>query len=399
MSDRNNRNASGPAYSGLQLSSGGRNGGADSEGGTPLQMPNGGGDAYRRDWSGGWGMGPPAPEGVLNRPIPNAWSHETEGIARMQLQREQANREAFIKKPIHGQFMPRVPNPSVEEIAGAYIDAQKQAEVETEPIYRLTSFIANSKFSSAPTTAQSRLNWGLAFMGSGAAGMIILNDENLQNVVSMRLNPFTVPVEMVQGLYYGTLQLQVNSFSAVEMSTYGYSGGINAMASTLFHFDCSWAVSGTNSAIAIVTPLNPQYIFTRPSGVPNNAWTVSLRSPLSAANLMWPPIVITGVVVTPSNPLVVTLPVLTSSLSGLIATIDTPGLNMTYGAYGTPYTATVTGANTLSFGALNGVGLTAGTSIDLCFLHRVSIMNFRLDSLDKQASVTDSTRVLKTVAN
>lgn len=371
-----------------------------------LQMPTGGGRPQQRDHGGnGYVMGPAQPGGYTNIPAPqmNNWTEQMEAFPQEQLRREQQKRDEFLKQPIHGRYQARVANPSVEEIAGAYIAAEQQALEAGEPIYRTTMFMADSKFclgaGNGSGSNQSRLTWGLATFSDGNAGTIVLNDTNLQNIVSMRLNPFTVPIEMAAGLYYGTVQLQVNSFAAPDMSAYSYSGGVNSVAATLFHFDCTLAVNATNAAIMDVVPLNSQYVFLKPSSVPNNQWIVSVRSPLSAVNLQWPSPIVTAVANAGSSPLSLTLSVPVASLGGLKVTIDTTDLLMSYVPYGAVYVLVGGGGSTVTVVGVDGTNVVAGTKITLCFLHRVSRMNFRLDSLDREASLADSTRVVKTMAS
>ncbi len=247
------------------------------------------------------------------------------------------------------------------------------------------------------------LTWGLAALTDNKSGLIIVNDYNLSNVVSMRLNPFTIPAEMVTGLYFNTLQVQVASFLGPDAGAYAYSGGIDSMTSAMFQFDCTWIVDSTNTARVLVTPLNPIYTFLRPLNVPNNSWRLAIRSNLSGTPISWPAVVVGGVAGS-SNPLAITLPAPVSSFAGLLVTIDTPGLAIVtvatgaaYVPYTQVYTGTSGGGSILLIAALDATALSAGTAITVTFLHRVGLFNFRLDSLDVSASVTSSTRIAKTL--
>lgn len=360
----------------------------------------------QRDWQGALGsqsssvtnIGPNTQGGYMPVPIATDVTTLTQGFMAQQLHREEVARREREAIPIHARpganMGLKTPNPAVEDIVGADINAQQRYEVSHEPIFRPTYFVANSKYCQMPSQPQNFLLWNITTNTDGQTGNIIADDDAMQSIVSVSLDSFTIPASMLTSTdaFFGLIQVHLNAFPSSKSALYDYSGAATKVVASMYHFDCAIQSDSAN-ATYIATPIERVFHFPVPTGLTGGQWRVSFRRPMLNGTLTVPAAVIYGTSGTPTaGTLIINAPG-HHVVNGYLVTIDTDSLATTYVPYNVGYVATVIDANNFSL-PVDSLSITSGTALTLGILNNTIILRFRIMAIDKRADLISSTRVM-----
>lgn len=294
-----------------------------------------------------------------------------------QLIRDSAMRARQSGDNVVNRVNPRVLGPQMDDVTNMYAQHELSKMNAPIPIYRTVRLITHAKYSHESKTSTRNATWTLANFHNGR-GNISVKTELLDNLISIGIEPFLLPLSMISDgeLAMRTLAIYFTSITSPEFVMYDYRGALDNMVASPVHVNCN--IVNNDSWTVRIVPNVDKIVFSTPASL-RELWGISFYSPVKQLTI--PPVVLDAVAVS-SNPLRLTIP--SHGLNGEYITIDTGDFPTAYTTLDTVYATALVDPDTISVTAVNGSSVTNGTKLQITVLSRAFRIPLTFTCLDRR---------------
>ncbi len=189
------------------------------------------------------------------------------------------------------RFATLAPDEQYEDITQQDIQRHERALLDSEAIYRVISFVSNTKYCQTPTTPTSNFEWTITRQFAANAGATILaNQDALVDISAVEISAFYIPKTPITDLdvMQGTLNLRLNSVDSIDNGSSEYSGPTDSISTHRKQYTLDVEDAGQRYKLI---PRNKKLIMTAPVTPSGGKWIISLSSWVRPTITFDPPII------------------------------------------------------------------------------------------------------------